>query len=142
MNILIKTMLLGATLVLASQMAFAEKSNLGQQEFEQNCAICHGLKGKGDGPLAGFLEGRLPDLTKITERNNGVYPFNQIMETIDGRRTYAVHGTKEMPTWGKEYNVEAAEYYFGYRGVYDARAFVRARILALAEYIYELQEKT
>ncbi|HSF48517.1 MAG TPA: hypothetical protein VLA73_09165 [Burkholderiales bacterium] len=44
-----------------------------------------------------------------------------------------------MPIWGIEYKAKAAEHYMDVP--YDEQAFVRARILALIEYIYRLQAK-
>jgi hypothetical protein len=44
-----------------------------------------------------------------------------------------------MPTWGNAYRIKAAEYYLD--SPYDPEAFVRARILALIEYISRLQVK-
>ena len=44
-----------------------------------------------------------------------------------------------MPVWGNAYRVEAAQHYFEWP--YDVEGYVRARILALIEYIDRLQEK-
>jgi hypothetical protein len=44
-----------------------------------------------------------------------------------------------MPTWGNQYRVRAAEYYID--TPYDPDAFVRAKILALIDYISRLQAK-
>jgi hypothetical protein len=42
-----------------------------------------------------------------------------------------------MPIWGREYALTAGEYYGD--APYDANAFVRARILALIDYLNRLQ---
>ena len=49
------------------------------------------------------------------------------------------HGTRDMPIWGRDYKIKAAEYYM--EAPYDPDAYVRARILALLEYINRLQAK-
>lgn len=49
------------------------------------------------------------------------------------------HGTRDMPIWGQDYRVRAAEYYMDVP--YDSELFVRTRILALAEYLSRLQAK-
>jgi hypothetical protein len=49
----------------------------------------------------------------------------------------AGHGTRDMPIWGQEYSVQAASYYVDVP--YDQQAYVRGRILALAEYLNRLQ---
>ena len=115
------------------------KRDLGQHEYSANCAVCHGKVGKGDGPYAGLVDTRIADLTVIARKNNGVFPFARVFETIDGTNVIKAHGTRDMPIWGIEFKIKAAEYY---RDVtYDDEAYVRARILALTEYIYRLQAK-
>ena len=44
-----------------------------------------------------------------------------------------------MPIWGNQYRVRAAEYYIDVP--YDPEVFVRAKILALIDYISRLQVK-
>lgn len=43
----------------------------GQREFESNCASCHGMSGRGGGPLAGFLSKSPPDLTQLAKTTQG-----------------------------------------------------------------------
>jgi mono/diheme cytochrome c family protein len=122
----------------------AEKStvanfDLGKREYESKCAVCHGSSGKGDGPFAGVLNTKIPDLTTLSLRNNGVFPFQRVQEVIDGRQTFKAHGPRDMPIWGLDYRGKAAE---SYKDVpYDPEAYVRIRILALTEYVYRLQAK-
>lgn len=123
------------------QLATADMSSLGKREYESSCASCHGLAGKGDGPLSGYLEKKAADLTQIMKNNNGVYPFTLLAEIVDGRRMVALHGTSDMPVWGNVYNKKAVEYYSDFPAPYDAESFVKARVLALVEYIYSLQTK-
>jgi hypothetical protein len=49
------------------------------------------------------------------------------------------HGSRDMPIWGLEYRIKAAEYYMDMP--YDPEPYVQARILALIEYINRLQER-
>jgi mono/diheme cytochrome c family protein len=116
------------------------KTDLGKREYDNNCAVCHGLKGKGDGPYAGdLLKTRVPDLAVLTKQNQGVFPVARMYEIIDGRQQIKGHGTRDMPIWGYDYTLRAAEYY---RDVdYNPEYYVRARILALIEYVHRLQEK-
>ena len=122
----------------------AEKStvanfDLGKGEYESKCAVCHGSSAKGDGPYAGLLDTKIADLTTLSRRNNGVFPFQRVQEVIDGRQTFRAHGPRDMPIWGLDYRGRAAE---SYKDVpYDPEAYVRIRILALTEYIYRLQAK-
>ena len=56
----------------------------GKYEYETNCAVCHGLSGKGDGPFAGQLQTAavVSDLTELSKKNNGVFPFQRVYEII------------------------------------------------------------
>jgi mono/diheme cytochrome c family protein len=116
-----------------------KEMEVGRREYDANCAVCHGPKGKGDGPDA--RKGAVPaaDLTLLARRNGGFFPFARVYEFIDGRRLVKAHGTREMPVWGLGYRAEAAEYYA--QAPANAEAHVRSRILALTEYVYRLQAK-
>ena len=116
------------------------EENPGRQEFLRSCASCHGISGKGDGPVAKSLRTPPPDLTKLSEANNGVFPVSRVYEVIDGRIERLVHGSRDMPVWGERYmqgmiNRDSEQF----TSKELAEAFVRARILALVEYISTLQ---
>jgi mono/diheme cytochrome c family protein len=137
---IIKAVLLGAGLTMAAAGALAQgKVDLGKREYDANCASCHGLKGTGDGPVTPYLNRSPTDLTKLARANGGVLPVSRLYESIDGTLAVPGHGSRDMPTWGDTYRARAAEYYIDVP--YDPNAFVRARILALIEYISRLQAK-
>ena len=117
----------------------ADRIDPGKSEYDVNCAVCHGLTGKGDGPYKLSMSKAPSDLTLLQRKNNGIYPFDRVYATIDGRAEMAAHGTREMPIWGRRYAVRAADYYVDVP--YDPEAYVRGRILALTEYVYRLQAK-
>jgi mono/diheme cytochrome c family protein len=132
--------LVGAVVVSLPLLASAQqKVDIGKREYDSNCAVCHGLKGKGDGPRADWSEGGVADLTLLAKRNKGVFPFARVYEFIDGTQLVKAHGTREMPIWGADYIVKGAEYYMDVP--FNSQVYVRARILALTEYIYRLQAK-
>ncbi|MEW5963005.1 MAG: c-type cytochrome [Pseudomonadota bacterium] len=135
--------LIGAMLAVVGmpRAAAAEMSSLGKREYDSSCASCHGPLGKGDGPLSGYLTRKASDLTMIMRNNNGVYPFTLLSEIVDGRQSVALHGSGDMPVWGNEYNARAIEHYRDFPGAYDAESFIKARVLALVEYIHSLQAK-
>jgi mono/diheme cytochrome c family protein len=114
------------------------RDDVGKREFEANCASCHGMDGKGRGPLVEFLRKSPPDLTQLTKTNQGVFPMNRLYTTIEGENVPA-HGSRDMPVWGRDYRQKDAEYYMD--APYDAQGLVRARILSLLEYIHRLQVK-
>jgi mono/diheme cytochrome c family protein len=119
------------------------EGNPGQNEFLRSCASCHGVSGKGDGPIAKSLSSRPSDLTRLSEANNGVFPVSRVHEVIDGRIERLVHGTRDMPVWGDRYMREMTSLESGgwVSKEWD-EAIVRRRILALVEYISTLQRAT
>jgi hypothetical protein len=104
-----------------------------------NCASCHGIGGKGDGPNAAYLNRKATDLTTLAKNNGGVLPISRLYESIDGEKVPAGHGSRDMPTWGFDYRVRAAEHYGEFP--YDSAQYVRSRVLSLIEYISRLQVK-
>jgi len=114
------------------------EENPGRNEFVQSCASCHGVSGKGDGPVANSLRPRPADL--LSEANNGIFPVSRVHEVIDGRIERLVHGTRDMPVWGERYiremiNPDSQ----GFVSKEWAEAMVRRRISAFVEYISTLQ---
>jgi hypothetical protein len=77
------------TLAVASALAVpaaaAAQTTAGEIEYQQACAACHGAAGQGDGPVADYMSVPVPDLTKIAERRNGAFPYQELMQMIDGR---------------------------------------------------------
>lgn len=130
-----------AGLMVASFASVASDGDLGKREYENSCAVCHGVKGKGDGPMAGLITQKVADISILAKRNNGTFPFNHVYEIIDGRAGVKGHGDRDMPIWGNVYNQKAVEYHKDFYRAFDAESFVRGRILALVSYIYGLQEK-
>jgi len=139
------------TMIAQAQPQFREESRqqqrirepgFGKREFDSNCASCHGMDGKGRGPVAGFLTKNPPDLTLLSRSNGGVFPMDRLYRAIDGRdlpegSQAGPHGNREMPIWGRDYRLRDGEYYGD--TPYDADAMVRGRILALLEYLNRLQ---
>jgi mono/diheme cytochrome c family protein len=122
--------------------AAQQKVDLGKREYDANCAVCHGQKGRGDGPygpMMGKGEIGAADITTLAQRNKGVFPFARVYEVIDGTQAVKSHGPREMPIWGNDYKIKGAEYYMEIP--YDPEVYVRSRILALVEYVYRLQVK-
>ncbi len=85
-----------------------------------------------------MLKRSASDLTTLQKRNGGIFPMARVYETIEGVGV-AEHGTRDMPVWGREFSIKAAEYYVDVP--YNQEAYVRARILALVEYLSRLQAK-
>jgi mono/diheme cytochrome c family protein len=132
---------IGATLIGLSVAAFAaDNLDIGKDEYDGSCAVCHGRTGKGDGFMKSQLVSRVPDLTVLAKNNNGVFPFDRVYQIIDGRQEIKTHGPREMPIWGQHFNWQNSIYFENYPP-YDTESAARSRILALTEYLYRLQAK-
>lgn len=129
--------LLAATCMAGS--VDAQQMSLGEFEFRNSCAVCHGEDGRGSGPLAGMIEVGPSDLTVLTRNNGGVFPVESLYGAIDGTAEVRAHGMREMPVWGTRYLARVEEDpAFDYSP--DERAsYARTRILALIEYLSTIQ---
>jgi mono/diheme cytochrome c family protein len=111
-----------------------EVAKAGRPAYEQYCAVCHGREGKGDGGAASVLTVKPADLTQLSKKNNGTFPFWRVYGVIDGREEVKGHGTREMPIWGQEFRMQAGSSAM-------AQSQVRGRILELVYYLESIQVK-
>jgi len=139
-----RTWLIAATAALAASCACGPavgqaNKDFGRREYMSNCAVCHGVDGQGKGPLyaTGFLAREPTDLTRLASANRGVFPIERVYQVIDGRQAVSAHGPRDMPVWGDEYYEEGA--LPDVLGVVSPEAYVRARILALIDYLARMQ---
>lgn len=108
----------------------------GRQEYLGYCATCHGEGGKGDGPMAQILLSKPADLTSISKRNNGEFPFWRMYRIVDGRAEVQLHGPRQMPVWGDRFRAEQ-----GTEGPAAWIDLARGRIWQLVVYLESIQEK-
>ena len=132
---------LGVCLIVSPVSGYAQGADIGKQDYMDSCASCHGEDGKGNGPVAGFLKQKVPDLTILAKNNAGVFPFARVYDVIDGRQAVAAHGPRDMQVWGKEYREEGANRSGGYALPAELSSYARGRIIALIGYISSLQGK-
>jgi mono/diheme cytochrome c family protein len=100
--------------------------------FRNNCAACHGLEGRGNGPASKALKRNVPDLTRLSQRNGGTFPAIHVRTTImlGADDLLPAHGSKTMPIWGPIFH----EIEFG-------QDFGNVRLENVTEYLESLQRK-
>lgn len=79
---------------------------LGAQLYKEYCSACHGMEGKGDGPVGRFLKGPPADLRTLAQRNNGKYPADYVAATLRFGTDSSAHGTSDMPIWGPVFRAQ------------------------------------
>jgi mono/diheme cytochrome c family protein len=133
--VLALALIVGSGVVLAQTLGGADP---GRQEYESACASCHGVSGRGDGPVGVFLIKPPSDLTTLARRSGGALPTQLVWEMIDGRSAADTgpHGSREMPVWGATYRARA----LGQPETAQQPEWqVRQRIVALLDYLERLQ---
>jgi hypothetical protein len=127
---------IGSALALAACANTGARSQAqmsGMQLYEHLCSSCHGVDGRGDGPVASLLTIVVPDLTRIAQREGGEFPTQAVRRSIDGRWDRRAHGARDMSVWGWQFYDSAA--------VNDAqeRARVDAMVSRLVDYVRSIQ---
>jgi len=72
----------------------------GRTIYAENCVMCHGQGGKGDGAAAQMMTPRPSDLTRIASRNGGVFDRAEVLSMIDGYSRPRIEGM-DMPEFGE-----------------------------------------
>ena len=126
-------------LMLAGTLVYAQQSSPrkliasmeGKDLYVAYCASCHGLTGKGDGPVSPDLKTPMADLRTIAKRNNGAVPKEELEKMILGEKgSRAAHGSEDMPVWGPVF-----------RKVENDRDLGLVRVRHLLDYLISLQLK-
>lgn len=106
-----------------------EIAGAGRFQYQTHCASCHGVTGKGNGPMVDVLLSKPADLTQLSKKNGGKFPFWRVYQVIDGRAAIHAHGERSMPVWGTWFlKTERNE------------VVVIGRILELGHYLKSIQE--
>lgn len=104
----------------------------GRQDFEENCVACHGADATGKGELGEHLIRPPKDLTEITVRYGGAYPFWRIFDIIAGEKEVEGHKTFQMPLYSQR--MRGDDFKPGYLPSH-------VRILELTHYLESIQKK-
>ncbi len=136
-NLLLKGVVLSAS-IGASMFAHAleEVEPLpGKTDFMNFCASCHGVTGEGNGPVAGSLKNRPPDLTYLHQQEtDGAFPYKRVLSIIEGNpdhdKNVRTHGPADMPVWGKVIYDDSGE----------QAAITKARLRNLTNYVKSIQK--
>jgi mono/diheme cytochrome c family protein len=128
--------LIAGLLMIAFDPRTATAGITGKQDFNNNCATCHGSDGKGHGEgLYVIPNVKPPDLTVLSRNHGGVFPTEEVYESIDGRRGIPSHERFDMPFWGTTFQREGQEF------TPASEKEVRARIMNIVNYVKAIQEK-
>lgn len=125
-----------AALVPASAQPQNETSRLvtetggetGKGIYLRHCAVCHGLEGYGNGPLAAAMAIAPSDLTRVSAKHDGEFPSAKLADVIRNGGRVLGHGSTAMPAWGLYFAVKRKP------------EVARARINALVSYIESIQK--
>lgn len=108
----------------------------GAQTYQHNCADCHGSTGQGNGPEVNIIPGiKPPDLTLLSKRHGGKFPFQEVEDWIDGRKGIPSHKRFDMPFWGVDLQEPGKEF------TPASEAQVKARIDAVVHYVESIQRE-
>lgn len=133
---LMATFALGLGIALLAQTILSDpavaaqdnKHARAQKLFQQYCASCHGVDGKGGGTVASSLKTPIPDLTTI-EKREGKFNQLRVQQVISGEVGVTAHGEKDMPVWGYIFRTKKGE------------STAMLDVHALASYLKSIQQK-
>ncbi len=108
-----RLLLITLAAILVTGVAYADqsKSNIviragktapydGKQMYGSYCAPCHGMTGRGHGPVAPALKSKPTDLTMLSRNNGAKFPADHVTTVLQYGAEVTAHGSAEMPVWG------------------------------------------
>jgi mono/diheme cytochrome c family protein len=76
------------------------QANDGKQMYVNYCAPCHGVDGRGNGPVSDALKTPPVNLTLLSRNNGGTFPAMHVQAVLEFGTKNSAHGTTQMPVWG------------------------------------------
>ena len=95
-------LLIGVTVWVFSIRGHAQEIEViaaGELEYQNYCAVCHGVDGRGQGIMRKYLTVPPANLRRLTLTGGGKFPFWEVYRKIDGQTEVRGHGTRDMPVW-------------------------------------------
>ncbi len=103
----------------------------GAKIFQYRCAVCHGVDGRGHGPDSVVLKHHVPDLTLISQRSDGKFPYQRVKDVIGGEKTGLLSElNREMPVWGPVFHEVESDQDWG-----------EVRLEAITKHVESIQQK-
>jgi len=121
-------------LVLGAATSAICQTTTGKPDFEHLCASCHAADGTGKGRM--LTEANPPDLTELSLRNGGKFPFAHVYMIVDGREMAESHKRFAMPFWGEYLRQQQ-----GRESTPATDAAVKQRILDIVRHLETIQRK-
>jgi mono/diheme cytochrome c family protein len=105
----------------------------GEEMYRMYCAVCHGIDGKGGGPVTPALRDQVPDLTTLSQSHGGKYPAQYVVNVLrfGAEKDFRAHGNQDMPIWGRVFASTPK----------SDKSTVTRRITDLTQYLGTLQTK-
>jgi len=135
-RLILFVLLLSPTILCPSQESPANRNPQvrnpieGSRIFQYYCSSCHGADGRGHGPATAALKHPAPDLTVLSQKNNGKFPYRRVRDVIEGTDTPLAHGDRKMPVWGPVFHEVDADQDWG-----------EVRLDAVTRHIQSIQQK-
>jgi mono/diheme cytochrome c family protein len=124
-------LLLASTWAVAGEGPDVAAAGRGHTTYDRYCKVCHGDRAQGDGALAEDLKVPPGDLTRLSDSDDGSYPFDKVVTAISLSRRVRGHGSPDMPAWGKAFEKTDG----------TGAATPQEAIQDLAHYLWTLQKK-
>lgn len=136
-NSIVKSMAIAVAAASLGVASVAQSQDVilsgGNDDYLRFCASCHGIDGKGKGPVSGALKKTPSDLTMLSKANDGKFPYKRVRMIVEGSNDASValrsHGPAEMPVWGNVIYKESGSY-----------AASKARILNIIDHLQSIQQ--
>jgi mono/diheme cytochrome c family protein len=103
----------------------------GAKIFQYRCSVCHGVDGRGHGPDSVVLQHQVPDLTLISQRSDGKFPYQRVKDVIVGEKAgLLAQRNREMPIWGPIFHEVESDQDWG-----------EVRLEAITKHVESIQQK-